>query len=721
MESDGGREAIRSATAEEEAVKRNTDCVYFLASPLTCKKGSECEYRHSEGARVNPRDCWYWLNGNCLNPKCSFRHPPLDPPFATPNPGPVPPSQTAASSQTQASRAPNNTDKQSVACYYFQWGQCLKGEWCPFMHGPISSVSQQVSKASMSPAGPPQLNNKASQQNITVQQNVSELNLDKSKVIVKNPVELSSVTEKLVTKAENLLHHETSENKRLPPYSLNYKPPAPVRNISSINSSNSQSQPWGYQVQHTDEQPENIRDTDEFLREHSPGFDVLVEHHNKDPDYYHTEDNFRRVSAHGEQNVEPEDDYDYHHSDYEPMARIERDSYVGIGKFDKYDLPHGRYGLDSKTIDRTLDKPSSLKRRSLDRGKRSDMDGSDLRHRLKQRRVNGSQSTSNHDGERARRGEQYVEERHYGQHRRDERQIPPEKPLSTRLQGRIALPGRAIDVASNLLHEKERDRRPRGRLSPIRRINYQGTRDPERIRQQPGDDISEDDRMLRKKSTRRGGMDSLDFAGPKSLAELKGTRINENSNVQQIKGASSDTKLKNVKSGKVEGLQDPQISLSFEGPKPLSVILKRKRELADADNELSSGQYDNSSGGESVINEYMPAAVSSLESVPPPEAGNEGNNAIGSHEQDAEDGELPYDGKFPIKADAIEADDCTNSESAEEEELENYDQRDGDFDYESGEYKVEDAENTFHVEEDNMDDDDEDDDDFATKVSVMLS
>lgn len=25
-------------SAEEEAVKSNTDCVYFLASPLTCKK-----------------------------------------------------------------------------------------------------------------------------------------------------------------------------------------------------------------------------------------------------------------------------------------------------------------------------------------------------------------------------------------------------------------------------------------------------------------------------------------------------------------------------------------------------------------------------------------------------------------------------------------------------------------------------------------------------------
>lgn len=64
-----------AAPPEEDALKRNTDCVYFLASPLTCKKGSECEYRHSEHARMNPRDCWFWLNGNCLNPKCSFRHP----------------------------------------------------------------------------------------------------------------------------------------------------------------------------------------------------------------------------------------------------------------------------------------------------------------------------------------------------------------------------------------------------------------------------------------------------------------------------------------------------------------------------------------------------------------------------------------------------------------------------------------------------------------------
>lgn len=34
----GGPSSSSSNMAEDESVKRNTDCVYFLASPLTCKK-----------------------------------------------------------------------------------------------------------------------------------------------------------------------------------------------------------------------------------------------------------------------------------------------------------------------------------------------------------------------------------------------------------------------------------------------------------------------------------------------------------------------------------------------------------------------------------------------------------------------------------------------------------------------------------------------------------
>ncbi|KAF7838679.1 zinc finger CCCH domain-containing protein 34 [Senna tora] len=106
---------------DEDLLKRNTDCVYFLASPLTCKKGANCEYRHHEIARLNPRDCWYWLSGNCLNPTCAFRHPPLE-------------GHTGVPSEPTQSSLPAN--KTTVPCYFFFNGFCNKGDRCSFLHGP---------------------------------------------------------------------------------------------------------------------------------------------------------------------------------------------------------------------------------------------------------------------------------------------------------------------------------------------------------------------------------------------------------------------------------------------------------------------------------------------------------------------------------------------------------------------------------------------------------
>ncbi|KAJ7978889.1 Zinc finger CCCH domain-containing protein [Quillaja saponaria] len=111
---------------EEDLLKRNTDCVYFLASPLTCKKGDDCEYRHNEIARLNPRDCWYWLAGSCLNPICSFRHPPLD-------------GHTGVPSESTDCSLPVNKTK--VLCYYFFSGFCNKGDKCSFLHDPDDNSS----------------------------------------------------------------------------------------------------------------------------------------------------------------------------------------------------------------------------------------------------------------------------------------------------------------------------------------------------------------------------------------------------------------------------------------------------------------------------------------------------------------------------------------------------------------------------------------------------
>ncbi|KAE9609702.1 hypothetical protein Lal_00006664 [Lupinus albus] len=109
---------------DEDLIKRNTDCVYFLASPLTCKKGFECEYRHNEVARLNPRDCWYWLSGTCLNPTCAFRHPPLDGHTGTPS---------------EPTQSPLPTNKTAFPCYYFFNGFCIKGDRCSFLHTPDDS------------------------------------------------------------------------------------------------------------------------------------------------------------------------------------------------------------------------------------------------------------------------------------------------------------------------------------------------------------------------------------------------------------------------------------------------------------------------------------------------------------------------------------------------------------------------------------------------------
>ncbi|RWW54277.1 hypothetical protein BHE74_00039150 [Ensete ventricosum] len=331
-----------------------------------------------------------------------------------PTSGSVPPPQT-----TPLTRAPpahslsNNINKQSVPCHYFQWGQCLKGERCPYMHGPQASValvSQQAANASKLLPEPPQTSKKDRLQNATMQQNVTELNLDKPKTMVNMQIEMPSATTKLFTKVENAPNAELSENKRLPFCPLDDELPAAPQNVITTGGGHTLSKPWSHQIQATNEQPENGRDTDEFSREYSPGFDVLVEDDIKDPDYFHNEDDFRMVSAHGGQNLEPEEDYDYHHSDYELITNTGRDRSVVRGKYDNYEQTRVRHGREPKTSERFLDKPPSHGREVLDReAKLDEMDGSDLRHRLlKQRRLNGSRSTDSRDG--------HVEARREGNH-----------------------------------------------------------------------------------------------------------------------------------------------------------------------------------------------------------------------------------------------------------------------------------------------------------------
>jgi hypothetical protein len=54
MEVDGAAASAgaKPLTPEEEALRRSTDCVYFLASPLTCKKVRRHPLRSIHSARI---------------------------------------------------------------------------------------------------------------------------------------------------------------------------------------------------------------------------------------------------------------------------------------------------------------------------------------------------------------------------------------------------------------------------------------------------------------------------------------------------------------------------------------------------------------------------------------------------------------------------------------------------------------------------------------------
>ncbi|KAL9267714.1 Zinc finger CCCH domain-containing protein [Drosera capensis] len=108
---------------------------------IRCARGWEFEYRHNEMARLNPRDCWYWKHGNCLNPACGFRHPNLFDGVE----GPVEPLDVnnevlvGAASFSHFSSVPPS--KHKVPCYFYFSGYCNKGDRCTFLHDPDYSSS----------------------------------------------------------------------------------------------------------------------------------------------------------------------------------------------------------------------------------------------------------------------------------------------------------------------------------------------------------------------------------------------------------------------------------------------------------------------------------------------------------------------------------------------------------------------------------------------------
>ncbi|CAL0329840.1 unnamed protein product [Lupinus luteus] len=695
---------IQSPTpsAQDDALKRNTDCVYFLASPLTCKKGNECEYRHSEYARVNPRDCWYWLNGNCLNAKCSFRHPPLDGLLGTPPAtasGPSLPSVPLIQHPTpSATHAPYNSSKPAVPCIFFQKGLCLKGDRCAFLHGPLpnNNGNKVVTQDRMNSQGTETQSFKKPFGGIG--QNAQERKIFQGNVV--KPV--GELEAKPAQKVETAPHRNYFElKKHVPPTSAGFENEASRFKITSTPSVISEPSVVRSSHLHQANVPDdhsfhNGKDSDEFLRESSPGFDVLVADELRNSDYYHGDDEFGNARGQDERNLDSLNDYDPRHSsDYSLAADIDQD---------RFHVP------ETNMWEQHRKPPAHLEKRTHCRSDSpNNAEVSDLRiHLSKRRKGNDLKSVVTHDYAVERHGEEHSY-RHFS--RKDSLQLPlNESSLSNRFRGRIKLPINGADGHP----ERESDRgRIRSRLSSGRSpAPHQGWPQDRIIgRVQEGERRNLRDRPVGRELL---GNRTNDIYAPKRLSELKN-------------GSSENREQQFL--GNRKGLRDHQQSdddFQFEGPKPLSEILKEKKRGVGAGAASQSGsssenmnrEISNNSEHTSLTNTQNGALSETMENVKNREEGEEGSksqatDAVGknadnidpTHGQSSEEG-LIYD------------------EAAEDQEYEGDDQRDdGEYEYDQvdeGDYEYEQVEEGENLEQEYVDED-EDGDDFAKKIGVMVT
>ncbi|KAK7399855.1 hypothetical protein VNO78_11049 [Psophocarpus tetragonolobus] len=692
-------------SSQDDALKRNTDCVYFLASPLTCKKGNECEYRHSEYARVNPRDCRYWLSGNCLNPKCSFRHPPLDgllgTQVATTGGPSVAPSQIPTASATHA---PYNSSKQAVPCFFFQKGLCLKGDRCAFLHGPpppntVNKVAAQVPVTSQGAENtslkkPFGSNDKSTQERKTFQGNFAKSG--------------GGLEAKPAPKIETALQRNIFDSeKKMPPPSAGFDNETsrfktsspPVTNGPAIARSNRL-----HQARVPDDHSFPCgKDSDEFMRESSPGFDVLVADELRNSDYYHGEDEFGKARGQDERNLDSLNEYDLGHSgDYSLAADIDRERFRVPQGYDSYD-----HIQDPFAWEQHRKAPAHLERRAR---RRSDSpenaEVSDLRHHLsKRRKGNGLKSVVSHDYALDGHGE---EQSHRSFSRKDSLQLPlNESSLGNRFRGRIKLP--ANGGGDHL--EREDRGRIRSRLSSGRLQATNQGRVHDRIRGRLSDDERRNskDRLMGKELM--GGYRS-DFAGPKSLAELKNGRNTENKEQLSL--------------GKRRSLRDdhPQSEddLHFEGPKPLSEILKEKRGAgagADTENGKSS---DNKN--EEVTHSSDTTPVTNVQNEVLSKTNEDVNNHLPLNNEESSKLEVTDAAGGDIDATLGQYEEgMMDDEAGEEQYYEGDDQRDADYEYEQGDegyYDYEQGDEGEIPEEEYFGEED-DGDDFAKKIGVVHS
>ncbi|KAK0570468.1 hypothetical protein LWI29_001611 [Acer saccharum] len=524
---------------DEELQKRNTDCVYFLASPLTCKKGMDCEYRHHEIARLNPRDCWYWLAGNCINPSCGFRHPPLD------GHGPEAAPSESAPLLYQSSAPVNKT---SVPCYFYFNGFCNKGDRCSFLHGPDGGVADEKSSKTTSAIAVA-----LPSENMTNTGNVGTAQAETHS----SPLEHASkptVVMRVLSKDDLLKSSPKIMPSALPHMSVSEGEEAVViKSVSMVPAEGFiQTRSHLFTEQICDEQVDDqIEPEDRW--ESSPGFDVLVDNDNRSENLGYEDDSEYILSIDREHRELNNLVLGYDFEDpveYDPMYPDAYEHNVCSG-YDGVDNEHIFYNVREPprhARETMLDLISPRKRKFLPMKSFNDHSSVDLRDYLRKRKVvDGNpiiHSSRRHESSRVVSRSQERGRRHG---------------MGQQLRGRLA-----SQIGKNYM---ELQRGNGTRLNSTNQHEWFMHSYSSRSRQHNKEKRlpkrhSHSSQVPRKLVSResRSTQNSITFSGPKTLAEIKeeNKKAEEHGDCFEKMGRSSSA------------------SADFQGPKPLSEILKKK-------------------------------------------------------------------------------------------------------------------------------------------------
>lgn len=470
---------------------------------------------------------------------------------------PVPTVPVAPVLQTAAASGhmPSGPIKQGVPCIFFQKGYCLKGDWCPFVHGP-NPLSNKASFIPEAASAEPATSNKAfiGADKFTQEKKVGPNDVAKP---MKVPFQTKSCIE-----VERAPPRMEAIKWRTPQASVHELPE--LKNAGAVGNG----YPRVQQPRLLDEPGSmNNKDAEEVSREPSPGFDVLVDDERRDG-YYPSEDQYGMSREH-----ETGNNYETgHSSDYNRISDIANERYQDTLAYGSHDRFRDQYAWEHGASSERKQGCSFNERRPYSRtDSRGQVDELDLRHRLsKNKRANGLRSVINHEHARDRHSE---DRRHQGS-RRDEQHFPrQENSVSSRLRGRIRLPGRSSSPTDKDDIVRSNDRRRSSPVKPI--LSSQQGWVLDRIKGRGEDSYTNGGKSYRGMHPRRDALndESANFAGPKSLSELKNKKNGDRGGYplmdQQLLGKRKHLMPEEHKTSGDDA--------SFEGPKPLQEILKRKR------------------------------------------------------------------------------------------------------------------------------------------------